>query len=232
MTFVPPKTHPDSYQWLSQQDPDTIEYLTVMQCAHNYVEFFSGIDQSTQDPARFLQPGDLQTFASVVKDWPAMEGVPRKPNIADLLLSLRVLDPHNARTFAQELDFAWQRCRQWLADRNYDPDNPNETPKERSNRLAAARMRRYRSKLNETDVNDPAEMELVRALRAAQENHKAGKSWLRDQEAAAKRAYDAAVAYAKLARSTTVSTAQGHVDNAAQAVLEAERALDAYRIKK
>lgn len=232
MTFVIPQTHPDSYQWLSQQDPDTIEYLVVMQCAHNYVQFFADQGFATQDPARFLQPGDLQTFSNVVRDWPAMEGAPRKPNIADIMLSLRIIDPTNVRTFAQDLDFLWQRCRAWLADKNYDPDNPNETPKERQNRLAAARMRKYRGKLNERNINDPEEMALVRKLREAQDNAKACRKYVRDQEAAAKTAYDAAVAQAKLARSATVSAAQAWVPQVDQAVVDAERALESYRINK
>jgi len=232
MIFVPPKTHPDSYQWLRDHNPETLTYLDAIACARNYVEFFSEMGQSTQDPVRFLQAGDLQTFCNVVKDWPAMEGAPRKPNIADIMLSLRIIDPTNVRTFAQDLDFMWQRCRAWLADKNYDPDNPNETPKERQNRLAAARMRKWRGRLNERNIDDAEEMALVRKLREAQDNAKACRKYVRDQEAAAKTAYDAAVAQAKLARSATVSAAQAWVPQVDQAVVDAERALESYRINK
>lgn len=232
MTFVPPKTHPDSYHWLSSQDPNLIRVEDFVACAHDYAKFYSELGQQVQPVDRFIQPGDLQTLSNVVSDWPTMEGAPRKPTMAELLVSIRLVDPSNARTFAQELDFWWQRCRQWLADKNYDPDNPNETPKERANRLAAARMRKYRGRIAEVDIQDPDEMALVRALRAAQENHKAGKAWVRGQEDAAKHAYDAAIGAAKLARSQTVSNAQSHLKVAADMVVEAERALDAYRSSK
>ena len=231
MSFVIPKTHPDSYAWLKEQNPETIKVEHFMACAHDYAKFYSAIGQ-VQDVERFVQPGDLQTLSNVVTDWPAMEGAPRRPEMAELLIGIRVIDPTNVRTFAQEIDFAWQRCRAWLADKNYDPDNPNETPKERQNRLAAARMRKYRSRINETDVQDEAEMALVRALRVAQDNAKAGKAWVRQQEDSAKHAYDAAVAQAKLARSTTVSTAQAHLQLALDSVAQAERALSEYRINK
>lgn len=232
MTFVPPKVHPDSYQWLSEQDINTIEYLTVMQCLYNYVEFMQTMGMQTMEPTAFFQPGDLQTLCNVVNDWPAMDNAPRLPGLADLLLSIKITEGYPPQAFAQVLDGFVQRCRRWLVEHNHNPDKPNETPKERQKRLAAARVRRWRERMSDADVSDPDEMALVRALRAAQDNAKACRKWVRKQEAAAKAAYDAAVAQAKLARSTTVSTAQAWLPQVDQAVAEAEHTLSAYRVNK
>lgn len=234
MSFVIPKVRPDSYDWLAQQNPETLQFEHFVLCAQDYVRFFveQGIPADEfQAVDRFVQPGDLQNLSTVVKDWPRKEGAPPVPTPASLLDSIRI-KVGGVHTFRVALDTSVARMRAWAEATGLNPDNPNETSKERSNRKTAERMRRYRARVSDTDIQDPEEMALVRAVRVAKDNLAAGRAWVKMQEDAAKTAYDAAIAAAKLARATTVSNAQAYLQPASQAVDVAQAALDQHRASK
>lgn len=235
MTWTVPDILSQGQKWLMETNPLHVKEVEFWHCCTDYVahNVKAGIPASDfQDPAQFFKQGDLQHYANVQSAWSPDPKAPRLPGLADMLTSLRVLPGSEPRTFAQAIDFHHDRLRDWARKNKHDPDNLNETKEERERRLARDRMRRKRAKDADVDITDPGEMELVRALRAAKENLKAGKSWLRSQESAAKLAYDAAVEQAKLHRAQTVSACQQHVSAAEQKVLDAERALSSYRINK
>lgn len=235
MSFAIPKVYPDSYIWLEKQDPELLPFKDFVACAHDYIRHNveQGIPADQFVPVeQFVQPGDLQTLSTVVKEWPVKEGAPPVPTMATLLTSIRIVDPSKRNTFARSLDIMVARMRAWAEVAGLNPDNPNESKKERSNRLAAERMRRYRGRIADTDIQDPEEMALVRAVKAAKDNLAAGRAWVKMQEDAAKAAYDAAIGAAKLARAQTVSNAQAHLQVARESVETAERALESYRINK
>lgn len=233
MSYMVPDIFPDSYKWLEQQDPNTVREEHYFACVQDYVRFCvqGGEDAAHfMDPAQFFKPGDLQLYQTIQSVWSVVDKGRRCPTLAAMVLQVRVTA--GVYTFRESLELQYAQFRAWCHNANLDPDNLNETPKERSNRLAAARMRKMRAKTSEVDITDPAEMELVRAVRAAQDNLKACKKYVREQENAAKTAYDAAVAQAKVARSATVSAAQAWVLPTVQAVHDAEQALESYRINK
>lgn len=237
MSFAVPKINPDSYDWLAQQDPNTLPAEHFIMCAEDYIRHNveQGIPADQFMPVdRFFKPGDLQTLCDVVSWWPTHPDCPvQAPTPATVLTLIRNRDPSQEPvTFDGALKLFTSRVQAWLKDSGHDPNNPNESKRERDNRLAAERMRKMRRLRAEVDITDPDEMNLLRALRTAKDNLAACKKYVRDQEAAAKLAYDAAVAQAKLARSATVSAAQAWVNPTHQKVLEAEAALEAYRASK
>lgn len=233
MTWTPPDVLSQGQKWLQTANPLHVKEIEFWHCCTDFVahNIASGIPEDQfQDPAKFFKPGDLQHYCNVQSVWSQDARAPRLPGLDMLLTSLRVLPDTKPMTFAESVDFFYERLRQWARDNKHDPDNLNESKEERERRLARERMRRMRAKVADTDITDPGEMDLVRALRAAKENAKAGRAWLREQETAAKHAYDAAVAQAKLHRTQTVSACQQHISSADQAVVDAQRALDNYRI--
>lgn len=235
MTWTVPDILSQGQKWLMSVDPAIVKEIEFWHCCTDYVahNIKAGIPaQDFQDPAQFFKQGDLQLYDNVRNAWSNDPKAPRLPGLADMLTSLRVLPGGKPQTFAQSLDFFHERLRSWARANNHDPDNLNETKEERNRRLSRERMRKKRAKDSEVDVTDPGEMDLLRAVREAKENLKAGKAWVRGQEEAAKLAYDAAVAQAKLARSATVSSAHAWVDQASRKVDEAERALESYHINK
>lgn len=233
MTWTPPDVLSQGQKWLMTADPLHVKEVEFWHCCTDYVahNIAAGIPADQfQDPAKFFKPGDLQHYATVQQSWSPDAKAPRLPGLDMLLTSLRVFPDSKVQTFAEAVTFHYERLRQWARDHKHDPDNLNESKEDRERRLARERMRRMRSKVSETDITDPGEMDLVRALKAAKENARAGRAWLKEQEMAAKHAYDAAVAQAKLHRTQTVSACQQHISAADLAVVEAQKALDNYRI--
>lgn len=233
MSYFIPKVNPDSYDWLERQPLEKLTAHDFRLCALDYVRHMvesNGVHPAEfQDVDIFFKPGDLQTLANVVKDWPRKEGAPRAPNPASLLMSIRTPDGSTPYTFEQALGVTVARMRAWASANNLNPENPNETPKERSNRKTAERMRKMRARHAQTDVTDPEEIALLAAVRAAKANLATGRAWVKTNEDAAKAIRDAAISAAKEAYATTVSGYHVHLKGAAEQVQIAEAALDQYR---
>lgn len=235
MSYVIPDIFPASYKWLEQQDPSKLTLDHYKACAQDYIRHSveQGIPLEQFMPVeQFVQDGDLQTLANVVSNWPLKEGAPPAPTPASLLIAIRSFDATKATTFTQALDATYQRCRKWMEANKLNPDNPNETPKERNARLSAARMRRKRQRDAEVDYTNPEELALVRAVREAKDNVTACRKWIKAEEIKARDAYDAAVAQAKAQRAATVSAAQAWLAPTLEKLSDAERALESYHINK
>lgn len=234
MSWTPPDILSPGQKWLQTVDPSEVTEAQFWHCCLDYIEhnIKAGIDPSRfQDPANFFKPGDLQHYCNVRSLWSQDPKAPPLIELDSTLSSLRV-DSDDPDTFKQVVDRCYGNLRKWAERVGKNPDDLNETKKERERRLARERMRKMRAKAAGLNVSDPNELELVKALQAAKDNVKAGRAWLKEQEVLAKHAYDSAVAKAKLQRTQTVSACQQHVSVAEQAVIEAQKALDNYRINK
>lgn len=239
MTFVPPKINPDSFDWLEQQDLQTLQYPHLLACAVDYIRHNveDGVpSEQFQDPHVFVQPGDLQELANVVSWWPQDPRCPvRKPTAGSLLTSIRNIDPSKPRqTFREALMSCQERAVTWLRANNHDPDNPNETAKERSNRMAAARMRKMRSTraLADFDPDDPEEVALIESVRMARENLRLCKEHIKTEERLAKAECETIISQAKLAKTNRIGAANSWLYPTQRTLLDAEQALDNYRIRK
>lgn len=233
MSFVIPKVNPDSFDWLERQDLNELTAQNFKLCALDYIRHMVEVNgchpAEFQDVDKFFQPGDLQTLANVVKDWPRKDGAPLRPNPALLMTAIRVHEGSNPLTFAQALAVSVARMRAWCEVNKLNPDNPNESAKERSNRKAAERMRNMRARNALTNVTDPEEIALLAALRNAKANLATGRAWVKTHEDTAKAARDAAIAAAKEAYAATVSGFHAHLEVATKQVQTAQAALDQYR---
>lgn len=222
-----------AYAWLTNVDPAVVTEAQYYSALRNYIDhaIAQGVpDDQFLDEHKYFKPGDLQLYESVRSSWSPVPKARHCPTLADMLQGVRIVGA--PLSFEASLKAQYGRFREWCAKAGKDPDNLDETPDERAKRKSRERMRRKRSRDAETDCQDESEVALLRAVRAAKENAKAGNTWFKGVEATAKTAYDAAVDRAKLARTQTVSAARVHVIAADTAVSEAERALSEYRLSK
>lgn len=233
MTYVPPNPHGPAHAWLNSVAPETVTEAQFRAALVNCVEH--GVADGVRpnqymDVDDYFKPGDLQFYENIRSMWSPVPNARTCPTLANMQTGIRIIGQPSS--FRETLDFMYGQFRKWCVNAGLDPDNLNETSVERNRRLSRERMRRKRAKDAESDITDPGEMDLVRAVRAAKENLKAGQSWFKGVEADAKTAYDAAVEAAKLARLQTVSNARPHIHAAEEAVRNAQAALDNYRINK
>lgn len=222
---------PASVAWLQTADHNIVQWEHFLQCLVDHAEYLraSGVpEEHIQDPNRFAEPGDLQSFHNVVMWWPQdAPATHRCPTLHDLLLNLQI-HGDTPRSFTHALDWHVDRVKLWLAGTRRDPENPNESKAERDARLNRERVARYRLR-NATESDDPDLNALVRAAKAAVESAAQGRKWLKGVEKQAKSDCDAAIAAAKLARADTVSKAIAAVEAAEVQAHAAQSALDAYK---
>lgn len=224
MTTMPP--HTPALIWIQQVDPNIVQYDHYLMVCAEYIEWLKacGVTDPFQDPASWVQPGDLQSFCNVVSKWPkrTAQGY-SAPTLFSVLDGLRIQQNFTTRTFAAYMDFVWDKVANWMRSQRMDPDNPNETPEERAKRKNREGVAKHRLLKRLADPDTAPE---IYHAQMAVQHAGAMRKWLRDVERIAKDTYDGAVASAKLAKLATISEAKEQVAQAELAASNAQAAID------
>lgn len=226
---------PASVTWLQTADDNTVQWTHYQQCLLDHAEWLraSGVPvEQIHNPYTFAQPGDLQTLQNVVSDWPR-DAPPsqRAPTLYMLLQGLQIKGGVSEGNFDSQLRWYVHRNTQWLIDNKRDPDNPNESKKERDARLNRERVARHRLR-HAAGSDDPNEHELIMRAKAAEENASQGRKWLKGAIQQEKLQCTADIAARKLQRDQTIQAYTQAVADAEKQAVDAKAVLDAYRIKK
>lgn len=230
MQLPPPP--PYEFDAITSHAPELIsfEFFKKACYAWGHWQIAQGIPATElQNPETFVTEDDFERYQNVVSNWPRRAAM-RPPSLPLMVSDLRALPGAPAMSFGQRLDQQYALIEAWMINNGVDPTRPNESKEERDKRLNRERVARHRQRNKMPTSDDPREIELVARLRDAANNVQAGKAWLRNRESTHKAVRDVALAEARATCANAIAADRAHVTEAEKALLDAQTALDQYRL--